>query len=1213
MSELPPDIAPSGGAEKGGPWLSEQIPWPGLAPFVEADQRFFFGRQTETAELLSLVQREPLTVLFGRSGLGKSSLLKAGLFPRLRALDFLPIYVRLDPQASALGLRRQVFDELADACKRHRVETKDALDGDCLWQHFHRRATEFWSASNRPVTPVFVFDQFEEIFTQGLQREAGRSGSNAFLDELAELVENRPPAAVQSELDRDPAAAASYEFRRSSVKLLLSFREDFLAEMEGLKPRMPSLMYNRQRLLPMDGTQAYAVVIEGGGGLVKDEVARCILRLAWKNEPQPPLQREQFAQIEIDPALLSVVCSELNHKRLQAQPALTQISAELLAGADREILAGFYERSMAGLGAPVRAFVEDELITPAGFRDSNDWEDALSRPGLSEAALNTLIERRLIRKDERLGQRRIELTHDVLTQVIKESRDKRLASAREEELRERERAALQRQRRNRRNSALVAGIAALGIGLTAVASWNYRAAEQLKAQARIGNLIAAADQLEPGQFDTALLVNLEAMHLDGSKMDAHAAMLRRFKHQPYLAEAAYYLHSEPINAYAASPDGKHFASASDDQTIKLWSTDQAKAPLELKGACGPVLTIAFSLSGQQLISGCENGEVKVWDTRKGALDNTLPAHGKRRVRALSVSADGQSFASAGEDGVVIVWDAGTLKPLQRFIEPDAEAMGVAFSPDGRLLASAYWDGRILLHQLGSSKVALNSTPIELKLASAEGQPIGIWAIAFDRTGNQLAAAGNDGSINVWDMTIGPPRPTWSHKLHTGSAQALAFNRDGSRLASGSRDESAILWRTADGTALAKLEGHVVGVSSVVFEATPNSPGQERVITAGWDGSLLSWDLEQLRPMRSLSGHTDAVAVLNFSPDSQRLLSTSDYSMLREGLLGPENGSTEQVPRLKLEGFRLSSISQQNNGTRVAAVDSLGLVTLWAADKATNDLRPVHSYRHSSTATEVSALAFSQDGGRLATAGKDGSLLLIDTGRFRVLPIQAKPVSGLVDSLAFSPDGHQLAGTGKDGEAWLWDLSSGEARSLATPKQPSWLSSLAFSPDGKRLAAAGGGGSVQIWDTKTGNAQPVIEPGHKWSILDLAFSPDGKQLASAGLDRSVILWDLQSNRRLARLFGHKKAVTALAYSPDRRWLASAGKDGELLLWGLEPEALKAAACRVARRNLSCAEWREHVGAEIPYRSTCDEFELPADAESCSDSRLRGWWNRLTQGF
>ena len=412
--------------------LSEEEPWPGLAWFDEVDQPFFRGRALETSELIRLVRREPLTVLFGRSGLGKTSLLKAGLFPALRREDFLPVYIRLLHAPDAPALREQVWKALAAALQGAGLQGADPLVEEELWSFLHRRDVEFWSALNRPVTPVIVFDQFEEIFTLGQQDSGLRLRSEHFLAELADLLENRPPALLKQRLEREPEAAAGYEFRRATCRLILSFREDFLAEVERLKTDMPSLMANRLRLLPMNGAQAYAVITEAGGRLVEDEVARRMIQLTWNNTPDPPVDPVDFPRLELDPALLSVVCRELNNKRREADPPLMQITAELMTGADHEILQGFYERGMAGLEPGVRHFVEEELITQQGYRDSHDWEDALLLPGVSSAGLEQLIACRLLRVEEQQGRRRLELSHDVLATVVRDSRDRR--RAREAEL-----------------------------------------------------------------------------------------------------------------------------------------------------------------------------------------------------------------------------------------------------------------------------------------------------------------------------------------------------------------------------------------------------------------------------------------------------------------------------------------------------------------------------------------------------------------------------------------------------------------------------------------------------------------------------------------------------------------------------------------------------------------------------------------------------------
>ena len=401
--------------------LSVDEPWPGLDVYTEADRQFFRGRDGETAELLGLVQREPLTVLLGRSGVGKTSLLQAGLFPLLRAENLLPVSVRLDYLANSVPLREQVQSALRAACADAGVEAPGHAVNEGLWSFFHRRDTEFWSRQQQLVTPVIVFDQFEEIFTLGARNEAVWRSAREFLDELAALVENRTPPAVKALLEEDPERIARLDFERRGCKLLLCFREDYLADFEDLRSRMPSLMRNRLRLRPLDHAQARAV-IDSGAHLVEDAVAeRIIDSVRTGGSPSADLTD----RIEIEPALLSLTCMALNGRRQRAGES--RISAALVPDMAADIFADFYDQLLSGVAAGIRLFIEDELITPSGRRDSRAYDDALARPGVAEVDLHRLIAGRLLRVDLRSGFPRLEFTHDLLAWVAVRSRDARLA------------------------------------------------------------------------------------------------------------------------------------------------------------------------------------------------------------------------------------------------------------------------------------------------------------------------------------------------------------------------------------------------------------------------------------------------------------------------------------------------------------------------------------------------------------------------------------------------------------------------------------------------------------------------------------------------------------------------------------------------------------------------------------------------------------------
>lgn len=405
--------------------VDKENPWPGLAAFREVDRPFFKGREPAIESFHRLVLRGLFSVLYGLSGLGKTSLLAAGLFHRLREEDYLPVYIRLDFSSQSLDLVAQVKDALFREAAAEKIKVPASHGGETLWELFHRRGTELWSPRNRIVVPVLVFDQFEEIFTLGRSRPEFAPARQAFLTQLADLIEGRPPAALKAQLDRAPEQARAFSFTRHPYKVVLSLREEYLPHLQDLRSLIPTLaLQSMHHLRPMTGEDALQVVVGAGGHLVAQGVAEKIIRLvAGGEEGSTPSETEPLADVEVEPALLSLFCRELNNRR--REKGLPKIEAELLAGARGQILASFYERSLNGFDPRLRSFIEDRLLTGTGFRQSEPLDDALQVPGVTLAAIEQLVDYRLLRREEHLGQPHIELIHDVLAPVARVSRDLR--------------------------------------------------------------------------------------------------------------------------------------------------------------------------------------------------------------------------------------------------------------------------------------------------------------------------------------------------------------------------------------------------------------------------------------------------------------------------------------------------------------------------------------------------------------------------------------------------------------------------------------------------------------------------------------------------------------------------------------------------------------------------------------------------------------------
>ncbi len=505
--------------------VSPESPWLGLRSFTEDVRDYFYGRDAEIQELFERVQHRTLTILYGQSGLGKTSLLQAGLIPRLKEAGFTPIVIRLVHDATDWRLEEQVvflLEMAIPAVSLHKPEGDVILYGkrSSRWEQFGhpidpikipsailaqfsesrdviRRLPSLWQLFHDPefglvnsgVSPVLIFDQFEELFSQG---EAKRpEEAREFLESLACLVENRPPGFVRAAMEQDDALADRLVLGPQPCKVLLTLRDDFLHRLERGRRQMPSMMDNRMELRLLSGPQAYRAVYEpackrpggavwatltsgeGGGPILFPETARRLVRFVAGAPADTPLE-----EIDNVPPLLSLICEQLNTRRLAQNEATIQ--ADSLAKSAPEVLRDFYESSFAAHPPAIRHFVEDQLVSASGFRESKTLDTAVAQLTAAsvpnaDAVLRSLVDQRLLVIEDRGGIARVELTHDILAPIAAAARKER--AERLSKLESQRTLAVERQQR--RLFMAIAGvmtvmlIAAISSGLLA---WHAQAA-----------------------------------------------------------------------------------------------------------------------------------------------------------------------------------------------------------------------------------------------------------------------------------------------------------------------------------------------------------------------------------------------------------------------------------------------------------------------------------------------------------------------------------------------------------------------------------------------------------------------------------------------------------------------------------------------------------------------------------------------------------------
>ncbi|MGW6933533.1 nSTAND1 domain-containing NTPase [Lentzea sp. NPDC054927] len=1134
-------------------WDPARPPFPGLEPFERQDAAVFFGREREVDRLVELLSNAPLrrpgrfVMIAGPSGSGKSSLLRAGLLPRLeRSIGRWKILPLMQPGRHPLrSLARSLQAALRAAGQQHDLENlvRHLDDGAERLVEFAQELGEAVGEGRSDV--LLVIDQAEELVTRSGSRE-----QEQFL------------ALVREALHED-----------SPLWIVGTMRAEFLSdapERAGLAAAVDHTIL----LEPLSRAQLPAVI-------------------------QRPAQR---AGVDFSPGLVQRMVEDTTGG--DALPLLAWTLQQLYhrAGRDRLVTTESYEAVGGVIGSLQRQAdrlteelhrrEQGHLVLPTLLKLVNVDEAGeptrrrVGRRGLSAAensVVQLFVDARLLTSNRIGAEDLVEVAHEALLRqwpplsqaIIDEQDGLRMRS-------EVERLANDWDRGGHDESYLLRGNR-----LAVFREWARQHAHDIGAVDRrfldacveVADREAAAAE-ERGRFarriqaeswaraslselsrapEQAVLLALAALVTDGDEQtpeviqSVHAALDEvRLRH--VLRE-----HADRLSAIAFSPDGRTVLTGSYDGTGRLWDLRDGTPERILVGHDGPVVCVAWSPDGTRVATGSWDGTARIWDPASGVGLAVLTGH-DNWVSAVNWSPDGRQLATASQDNTAGIWDvAGGL--LSRRLRGHTEwVRSVEWHPDGRRVLTGSYDGTAALWDARTGR----------RLSVLRGHTDAVPAVRWLPDGRSAVTASEDGTIRLWN--VGEAHHLRTIAVHTSPTYCLDLDPSGGRVVTGSEDGIVRVFDLDSGQLEFTSPGHRSWVSSVRW-----SPDGEWIASCSGDGTARLTHLPGRRRFSTVDQRGGWISSIRWRADGSRAAwASGDGTVCVRAFADYEVADAEGT---LMADMGVLCLDWHPDGMLLATGGFQGEVRVVdAVEPAFIGSFPQHRDR-------VTDNCWHPDGTMFATSSYDGTVLVtaLDTG----VVIASIEHDVPLDAVAWNNTGELLAVGDWDGKVHLWRMGSDQAL-VKLDGHTAGVHSLAWAPTGEQLVSTSGDGSARIWNTSEESQIAKLLAGEAFAV---GWSPSGRLVATGSRDGVIRVWDAATGALVQEL-RHSEAVHALDWSPDGEHVLSGGEHGLVTLWHVGIDCLRRELTELAGNVLSDAEIRRLVPEWPNLWSTGSEVEVRA---------------------